>query len=42
MHILECILPHLIAWVDFLFLTLFIIILGLRFYKSLGTYYDLY
>jgi len=28
------ILPHFIAWVEFLFLILFIIIFGLGFYKS--------
>jgi hypothetical protein len=37
MHILSQ-----IAWIEFLFLTLFIIIFGLRFYKNLGTYNDSY
>jgi hypothetical protein len=35
---LECMLPHHIALVKFSFLTLFISILSLSFYKSLGIY----
>ncbi len=34
--------PHLIIWIGFPFLTLFIIIFGLGFYKNLGTYCDSY
>jgi hypothetical protein len=34
------IFPHLIAGIDLLFLTLFIIVFGLSFYKNLDTYYD--
>ncbi len=34
------ILLHLIGWVELLFLTLFITIFGLNFYKSLSTYCD--
>jgi hypothetical protein len=40
-HALECMLPHLIVWVEFPFLTLFNIF-GLPFYKSLGIYGDSY
>jgi hypothetical protein len=35
MHILDCILLHLIAQVEFVFLILFIFIFGLGFYKEL-------
>jgi hypothetical protein len=42
MHILACILLDVIAWVEFLVLTLFIISFGLGLFKSLDTYYDLY
>ncbi len=38
MHILS----HFIAWVELLFLTLFMSIFWLSFFKSLGTYCDLY
>jgi len=40
--ILSNILPHFIALVNFLFLTLFIIIFVQGLYKSLVTYYDAY
>jgi hypothetical protein len=41
MHI-GCILPYIIVWIEFPFLTLFIICLCVGFYKSLGTYCDSY
>jgi hypothetical protein len=41
-HALGCMSPHLIVWVEFPFLTLFIVIFGLPFYNSLGIYGDSY